>query len=36
VGKNIPTAENEKVLVRLKEIDGSDAVLLVTDGHLRE
>ena len=32
VGKNIPTAENEKVLVRLKEIDGSDAVLLVTNG----
>jgi pyrimidine operon attenuation protein/uracil phosphoribosyltransferase len=36
VGKNIPTGGNEKVLVRLKEIDGSDAVLLVTDGHVRE
>jgi pyrimidine operon attenuation protein/uracil phosphoribosyltransferase len=36
VGKNIPTAENEKVLVRLKEIDGSDAVLLITNGQVRE
>ena len=36
VGKNIPTAADEKVLVRLKEIDGSDAVLLVTNGQGRE
>jgi pyrimidine operon attenuation protein/uracil phosphoribosyltransferase len=36
VGKNIPTAADEKVLVRLKEIDGSDAVLLVTNGQVRE
>ena len=35
VGKNIPTAENEKVLVRLKEIDGSDAVLLITNGQVQ-
>jgi pyrimidine operon attenuation protein/uracil phosphoribosyltransferase len=32
VGKNIPTAAGEKVVVRLKEIDGSDAVLLITNG----
>jgi len=32
VGKNIPTSADDKVLVRLKEIDGSDAVLLVTNG----
>lgn len=36
VGKNIPTAPGEKVLVRLKEIDGSDAVLLVTNGLVKE
>lgn len=36
VGKNIPTAAGEKVLVRLKEIDGSDAVLLVTNGLVKE
>ena len=35
VGKNIPTADNEKVLVRLKEIDGSDAVLLITNGQVQ-
>lgn len=29
VGKNIPTSINEEVRVRLKEIDGEDAVLLV-------
>lgn len=29
VGKNIPTAENEHVLVRLNEVDGEDAVYLV-------
>ncbi len=28
VGKNIPTSRNEKVLVRLKEVDGEDRVLL--------
>ena len=29
VGKNVPTAENEHVLVRMKEVDGEDAVYLV-------
>ena len=29
VGKNIPTAENEHVLVKLNEVDGEDAVYLV-------
>lgn len=29
VGKNIPTSENEHVLVRLSEVDGEDAVYLV-------
>ena len=29
VGKNIPTSINEEVRVRMKEIDGEDAVLLV-------
>lgn len=29
VGKNVPTAQNEQVEVRLKEIDGDDKVLLV-------
>ncbi|MFQ6676444.1 MAG: bifunctional pyr operon transcriptional regulator/uracil phosphoribosyltransferase PyrR [Fidelibacterota bacterium] len=29
VGKNIPTADNEHVLVRLKEVDGRDGVYLV-------
>jgi len=29
VGKNVPTAEKEQVLVRLKEVDGEDAVYLV-------
>jgi pyrimidine operon attenuation protein/uracil phosphoribosyltransferase len=29
VGKNIPTSINEEVRVRLKEIDGEDAVYLV-------
>jgi pyrimidine operon attenuation protein/uracil phosphoribosyltransferase len=28
VGKNVPTARTEKVLVRLKEFDGVDEVLL--------
>lgn len=28
VGKNVPTAEDERVVVRLKEIDGKDEVLL--------
>ena len=32
VGKNIPTAAEDKVLVRLKEVDGNDAVLLITNG----
>ena len=29
VGKNIPTSDTEHVLVRLKEVDGEDAVYLV-------
>jgi pyrimidine operon attenuation protein/uracil phosphoribosyltransferase len=29
VGKNIPTSINEEVRVRMTEIDGEDAVLLV-------
>lgn len=29
VGKNIPTAENEHVLVRMKEVDGKEEVYLV-------
>ena len=29
VGKNIPTAENEHVYVRMEEVDGEDAVYLV-------
>lgn len=28
VGKNVPTARREEVLVRLAELDGADAVLL--------
>ena len=32
VGKNIPTAENEHVLVKLDEVDGEDAVYLVDYG----
>jgi pyrimidine operon attenuation protein/uracil phosphoribosyltransferase len=28
VGKNLPTARDQRVLVHLAEIDGSDAVLL--------
>lgn len=29
VGKNVPTALNEQVVVKLKEVDGEDKVLLV-------
>ena len=29
VGKNLPTSRNEKVMVRLKETDGQDSVILV-------
>ena len=29
VGKNVPTAQNEQVVVKLKELDGEDKVLLV-------
>ncbi|MEA1958695.1 MAG: bifunctional pyr operon transcriptional regulator/uracil phosphoribosyltransferase PyrR [Chloroflexota bacterium] len=36
VGKNIPTAAHEKVVVRLREIDGSDAVELIRNGDGRE
>ncbi|MBI3688999.1 MAG: bifunctional pyr operon transcriptional regulator/uracil phosphoribosyltransferase PyrR [Actinobacteria bacterium] len=32
VGKNIPTAKSEQVLVRLVEVDGQDAVLLGAAG----
>ena len=32
VGKNIPTAENEHVLVKLNEVDGEDTVYLVEYG----
>ena len=28
VGKNVPTAQNERILVRLQETDGQDSVLL--------
>lgn len=30
VGKNIPTSRNEEIRVRLKEVDGTDAIDLVT------
>lgn len=33
VGKNLPTARDERVLVRLAEVDGEDAVLI--SGHER-
>ena len=29
VGKNIPTSVNEEIKVKLKEIDGEDAVYLI-------
>ncbi|MFZ0995744.1 MAG: bifunctional pyr operon transcriptional regulator/uracil phosphoribosyltransferase PyrR [Candidatus Dormiibacterota bacterium] len=32
VGRNLPTSESERVLVRLREVDGRDAVLLQSDG----
>jgi pyrimidine operon attenuation protein/uracil phosphoribosyltransferase len=28
VGKNVPTSRDEEVLVRVKEIDGSDEVVI--------
>ena len=31
VGKNLPTARDERIRVALSEIDGQDAVLLVQD-----
>ena len=31
VGKNLPTAQSERVQVRLKEIDGVDAVLILEE-----
>ena len=31
VGRNLPTSETERVLVRLREVDGKDAVLLRSD-----
>jgi pyrimidine operon attenuation protein/uracil phosphoribosyltransferase len=34
VGKNLPTARNEEVLVRFKEIDGEDSVSLARVGAL--
>ncbi|HDY75108.1 MAG TPA: bifunctional pyr operon transcriptional regulator/uracil phosphoribosyltransferase, partial [Candidatus Marinimicrobia bacterium] len=30
VGKNIPTSDGEHVMVLLKEIDGKDAVVLMS------
>jgi pyrimidine operon attenuation protein/uracil phosphoribosyltransferase len=33
VGKNVPTAQDEVVLVRLSETDGRDEVVLRRDGH---
>ena len=32
VGKNYPTSDNEQVYVHLKEIDGSDAVIIKEEG----
>lgn len=32
VGKNIPTSKNEKVIVKLKEQDGEDSVVVVEEG----
>jgi pyrimidine operon attenuation protein/uracil phosphoribosyltransferase len=32
VGKNVPTAMDEDVRVRLKELDGEDSVLLARKG----
>jgi pyrimidine operon attenuation protein/uracil phosphoribosyltransferase len=32
VGKNIPTAQNEEVQVRVSEIDGEDSVVLLESG----
>lgn len=32
VGRNLPTSETERVLVRLSEVDGTDAVLLRSAG----
>ena len=32
IGKNIPTAKNEKVIVKFKEQDGDDGVVVVTHG----
>jgi pyrimidine operon attenuation protein/uracil phosphoribosyltransferase len=31
VGKNVPTARNERVLVNLEETDGEDGVIVVGD-----
>jgi pyrimidine operon attenuation protein/uracil phosphoribosyltransferase len=36
VGKNLPTAQNERVRVELEEIDGEDRVLLETTGEARD
>ena len=33
VGKNIPTARDEEVQVRLKEVDGEDSVVLIRGGN---
>ncbi|MDP2744840.1 MAG: bifunctional pyr operon transcriptional regulator/uracil phosphoribosyltransferase PyrR [Dehalococcoidia bacterium] len=32
IGKNIPTALSEQIEVRLKEIDGKDEVVIITEG----
>lgn len=33
VGKNVPTSKHEKVIARLKEIDGSDEIILIKDAN---
>lgn len=33
VGKNLPTAQSERVQVRLKEIDGADAVVILEENN---
>ena len=35
VGKNLPTATHEEVLVRLKEVDGVDEVAIVINGEVK-
>ena len=35
VGKNIPTSKHEKVVVKFKEHDGEDGVVVVEEGNSR-